>query len=443
MATATISKDIGTRARHRIALRLLPYLFVLYVIAFLDRTNISTAALQMPQDLGFDAEVIGFGSGIFFWGYFLLEIPGALIVERWSARRWIARIMVSWGIISVGMAFIRTPGQFYVMRFLLGAAEAGFFPGIIVYLTHWFINEDRAKAVANFMAAIPISFVLGSPISGWLLGVHWFGLSGWRWLFIVEGAPAILFGVITWFYLTDWPHQAKWLPPAERDWIINQLETEKAAKKAIRSYTILQAFCDPKVLLLTAVYFVNGTVSYCFSFFLPTMLKRLPDLPTLGITGLKWLPDSLDFRITLLVALMNVVAFIAMQANGWHSDRTTERRWHTAMPLALAGVSLLLLVSLHPGTWVTILLFTLVISSMMAFVPTFWTMPAAFLSESAAAACVGLINCVAMLGGFFGPYLTGYLVNKTGSFNPAFVWLLVSLFVGAGLTLAVRVHRLR
>ena len=240
-APAIVADDVARRARHRITLRLLPYVLLLYVIAYLDRNNLATAALQMPHDLGFDDRVIGFGAGIFALGYVILEIPGTLIVERWSARRWITRIMISWGLVTMGMAFIRTPHQFYTMRFLLGLAEAGFFPGIIVYLTHWFIYEDRAKAVAGFMAAIPLAYAVGSPISGLLLGVHWGGLRGWQWLFILEGLPALFFGVMTWFYLTDWPHQATWLPADEREWVINQLESEKQAKKSVRAYTVWQA----------------------------------------------------------------------------------------------------------------------------------------------------------------------------------------------------------
>ena len=276
--------DVANRARRRVAFRLLPYLAILYIIAFLDRTNISTAALQMPWDLGFDERVLGFGSGIFFAGYFLLEIPGAVIVEKWGARRWLSRIMVTWGIVSIGMAFVHTAPQFYSLRFLLGLAEAGFFPGVLVYLTHWFIHADRSKSVAAFMGAIPLSFIIGSPISGWLLGVHWYGMSGWRWLFIIEGLPAVIFGVGTWFYLTDWPREAVWLPDDERDWLSARLGEENAARKSIRSYTVWQAFRDPRVLLLTFAYFLHAAIAYSFVFWLPTILKRLTNLPDFSVT---------------------------------------------------------------------------------------------------------------------------------------------------------------
>src|ERR1700732_3071321 len=288
--------EVGRRARHRIARRLLPFLFVLYVIAFLDRMNIGAAALQMPHDLGFSDRVVGMGAGIFFLGYLLLEIPGALIEERWSARRWIARIMISWGLVTVLLAFIHTSRQFYLVRFFLGAAEAGFLPGVIVYLTHWFRYEDRGKAVAFFYAANPLSYVIGSPIAGLLLGISWLGMRGWRWLFILEGIPAIVFGVITIFYLTDWPKQARWLPPDERDWITEQLLREKQAKQRVRSFRIWEALRHRDVVLLTLCYFFALTGGYGVSFWLPTILKRLSGLS--------------DFTVTLLAALPYLAGFI-------------------------------------------------------------------------------------------------------------------------------------
>jgi MFS transporter, ACS family, tartrate transporter len=426
-APAIAVDDVARRARHRITLRLLPYVLLLYVIAYLDRNNLATAALQMPHDLGFDDRVIGFGAGIFALGYVILEIPGTLIVERWSARRWITRIMVSWGLVTIGMAFIRTPHQFYTMRFLLGLAEAGFFPGIIVYLTHWFIYEDRAKAVAGFMAAIPLAYAVGSPISGLLLGVHWGGLRGWQWLFILEGLPALFFGVMTWFYLTDWPHQAKWLPADERQWVINQLESEKQAKKSVHAYTVWQAVRHRDVLILTALHFVQNGSAYALAFWLPTMLKRLSGLG--------------DFKVTLLVALPNLLGFLAMQANGWHSDRTAERRWHTAVPLWVAAAALLVLSRADWGTVPSLFLFSIAAASLLAFLPSFWAMPSAFLCDSAAALATGTINCVAAgLGGFLGPALVGYQAARTHSFRSGFGFLVVALLIAGVLPLTVRVR---
>ena len=428
MVTAAVrADDVARRARRRIAVRLLPFVFLLYVIAYLDRQNLATAALQMPHDLGFDYRVIGLGAGIFSLGYVILEIPGTMIVERWSARRWLTRIMISWGLVTMGMAFIRTPHQFYTIRFLLGLAEAGFFPGIIVYLTHWFIYEDRAKAVAGFMAAIPLSFAVGSPISGLLLGFHWGGLRGWQWLFILEGLPALFFGGMTWFYLTDWPRQAKWLPADEQKWVINQLENERRAKKSAHSYTVWQALRHRDVLILTTVHLVQNGSAHALAFWLPTMLKRMSGLS--------------DFKVTLLVALPNLLGFVAMQLNGWHSDRTAERRWHTAIPLWVTAGGFLVLSLGDWGTLPSLLLLSIAAASLLAFLPSFWAMPSAFLCDSAAAMATGTINCVASgLGGFLGPVLVGYQAARTHSFRPAFAVLVVALLFAGALPLLVRVR---
>src|SRR5437868_6818087 len=302
---------LAERARRRVTARIMPYMFLLFIIAFLDRVNVNFAALAMKDDLGFADDVIGFGAGIFFIGYFLLEIPGSILVEKWSARGWIARIMISWGIVAILMGFIQTKTQFYSARFLLGAAEAGFFPGIIVYFSHWFRYEDRAKAVALFMAAIPVANIIGSPVSGLLLGVNWLGLNGWRWLFIIEGAPAIVFGFVTIFYLTDRPHQARWLPDDEREWLTSELEREKQAKQARHAYSILQAFRHREVILLTLAYFFMVTAVYGFNFWLPTIIKKLS--------------GASNLVVTLISALPYCVALFTILFVGWSSDRTRER----------------------------------------------------------------------------------------------------------------------
>src|ERR1700719_2128394 len=415
--------EISQRARHRIARRLLPFLFLLYVIAFLDRMNVGAAALQMPHDLGFSEGVIGMGAGVFFLGYFLLEIPGALIVERWSARRWIARIMISWGLVTVFMAFIHTARQFYVIRFLVGAAEAGFLPGVIVYLTHWFRYQDRAKAVAFFYAANPLSYVIGSPLAGLLLGLSWLGMRGWRWLFIIEGIPAVIFGVITIWYLTDWPEQAKWLRADEREWITTELQREKQAKHNRRSYRVWEALRHRDVILLTGSYFCAMTGSYGIAFWLPTILKRLS--------------GKSDLKVTLLAALPYIAAFVTQQVNGWHSDRTRERRWHAAIPVFLCGVALALAVVYSKNLPISIGLFVIAGGSFYGFQPVFWAVPTMFLSESAAAASIGLINSVGNLGGFVGPMVMGYLVHRTHTFSAGLLYLVASLFVSGVLMLAV------
>ena len=421
IASAPPAAQVAQRARHRIARRLLPFLFLLYVIAFLDRMNIGAAALQMPHDLGFSEGVVGMGAGIFFLGYFLLEIPGALIVERWSARRWIARIMISWGVVTVLMAFIHSARQFYVVRFLVGAAEAGFLPGVIVYLTHWFRYEDRAKAVAFFYAANPLSYVIGSPLAGLLLGLSWLGMRGWRWLFIIEGFPAVFFGFITIWYLTDRPQQAKWLPEEEKSWIANELTQEKEAKK--RSYGIWEALRQRDVILLTLCYFCAMTGSYGIAFWLPTILKRLS--------------GQSDLRVTLLAALPYVAAFITQQVNGWHSDRTRERRWHAAIPVFVCGLALALAVLYRANLLVSLGMFVAAGGAFYGFQPVFWAVPTRFLSDSAAAASIGLINSVGNLGGFAGPMAMGYLASRTRSFSAGLLYLVASLFASGILMLAV------
>jgi sugar phosphate permease len=415
--------DVSQTARRHIAVRLLPFLFILYIVAFLDRMNVSAAALQMPGDLGLSERAIGLGAGVFFLGYLLLQIPGALIAERWSARRWIACIMVFWGMLTVLMAFIHTGRELYTVRFLVGAAEAGFFPAVVVYLTHWFQAADRAKAVAVFYAAMPLSYVVGSPLAGVLLGLSWLGLRGWRWLFILEGIPAVLLGLITLLYLTDWPEQATWLSEGEREWITAQLEREKNAKQKVRAFSIWEALRHRDVILLTACYFFALTGNYGISFWLPTMLKRLSGLS--------------DLNVTLLASLPYFAGFLTQQCNGWHSDRNRERRWHAALPVLLSGLALFLAISSGSNVALAMVFFTAVGGAYYAFHPAFWAVPTEFLSESAAAASIGFINSVGNLGGFLGPLIMGYLVSKRHSFT-AGLWYLVGSFLLSGvLMLAV------
>jgi sugar phosphate permease len=424
-ATQTvIAIPIAERTRRHITRRIMPYLFVLYIIAFLDRVNVGYAALEMTHALGFTPEVYGFGAGVFFIGYFLLEIPGSILVEKWSARGCIARIMVLWGMLAIAMGFINTAHQFYWLRFLLGAAEAGFFPGIIVYLSHWFRYEDRAKALAMFTAAIPVSNMIGSPISGLFLGVNWLGLAGWRWLFIIEGAPAIIFGIVTIFYLTDWPHQAEWLPEDERSWITAELEREKNAKHNVRAFSVWQAFRNRDVILLTLAYFFVVCSNYGYYFWAPTMIKQ--------ISGRS------NMTVTLLTAIPYCVGLAAMFFVGWSSDRTRERRWHTALCMVATSAGLSLSVLSHGSTVLTIFFFCIAAIGIHGYLPVFWSLPTSFLTGVAAAASVGLINSTGNLGGFVGPYIMGYLNKRTNSFFAGVLCLSMSALFAAGLILSVR-----
>lgn len=399
---------VALRTRRKIAWRLLPIAFVLYVIAQLDRVNVSFAILRMKADLGFSDQIYGVGVAAFFLGYFLFEVPGAVIVERWSARKWMARIMISWGLITVVSGFVHSAGQFYAVRFLLGLAEASFFPGMIVYFTHWFRQSDRGRAIAFFYAAVPVSALVGALIAGWLLGVGWSGLAGWRWLFIVEGIPAVVFGIVTLFYLTDWPRQARWLAPDEREWISSELDAEKKAKSRTRDFSIWQALSDRRTLLLLLPYLLANVGTTSIAYWLPTFVKHFSGLP--------------NDKVALLVMLPAVAGLFGL-INGWHSDKTGERRMHTAVPLLCVGGVYLLLIFSTPNFPVSMTLFTIGGTFVYAYYPTFWAMPGMILSESAAAAAFGLINGTGHLGGIFGPYIISYLSDRTHSFVPGFAFI--------------------
>jgi MFS transporter, ACS family, tartrate transporter len=424
----TETNPIAARCHRRVVRRLMPYLFVLYVIAYLDRVNVGFAAVGgMKGELGFADDVIGLGAGIFFIGYVALEIPGSILVEKWTARGWIARIMISWGILAILTGFIHTKNQFYIVRFLLGVAEAGFFPGIIVYLSHWFRYQDRAKAVAFLMAAVSASQIIGSPVSGLLLRVNWLGLSGWRWMFIIEGIPAVIFGVVTIFYLTDWPHQAKWLPEDEKQWLINELEQEKRAKEEKHSLRILQALRHREVILLTFAYFFMVTAVYGLSFWSPSIIKKVSGLPTLIVSFLSALPFCVGLVSILVV--------------GWHSDKTKERRWHTALAMMTASVGLLLSVVFGNYAVLAIAMLCVAAAGTAGYLPGFWALPTSFLTGTAAAASIGLINSFGNLGGFVGPYVVGFLSKKTQSYYPGILYLAASALIASFLILALHTTR--
>lgn len=414
--------DAGTSARSRIAWRLLPFLFLLYVANYLDRTNIAYATLGMKGDLGLTDSVFGTASGIFFIGYFALQIPGALLVERWSARLLLALTLITWGALTTLTGFVRTPTELYGARFLLGAAEAGFFPGVIVYLSHWFVYQDRAKALARFMAAIPIGFMIGGPIAGAILGAHWFGITGWRWLFLLEGGPAIVLGIIALFVLPDWPRDARWLRSDERSWIAGRLEEERCAKESARQTTIWRALRHPAVLMLTAGLFFTYTGGYAFWFWFPTMLQRLT-----GWTDIQ--------RIGWVGAIPFVAGLVGMLLLGGSSDRMGERRWHFAIPQLTAALALSVWFFIPHSNLFLIAVFSLIGFGTVAYLPSFWALPSAFLTSSAAAAAVGFINCTASIGGFVGPKIIGNLSQGSGSFRSGFIFMIVCWMIAAVLVL--------
>jgi ACS family tartrate transporter-like MFS transporter len=424
--TTTELSDRGQRARRRIAYRILPFVFLLYVVNYIDRVNVSFANLSMSADLGFSDRVYGLGVGVFYLTYVLFEIPGAIIVERWSARKWIARIMISWGIVTILTGFVHTVGQFYIARFFLGAAESSFFPGMIVYLTHWFCVRDRSRAIACLYAANPAAALIGSPLAGWLLRVHWHSLAGWRWLFILEGIPAIVVGIVTYFYMTDWPARAGWLPQDERDWLVHELQVELQAKKKIRNYTIKEAFCDLRMVRLIVAYFLALTGALGTIYWIPTFVKRLSGSSSQTVTSLLMIPA--------------LIGIAGMLINGWHSDRTAERHWHSAIPLVVAGSMFGLLTAFYHEVPFAIVCLLLGSGFLYAYYPAFWAIPTMMLSEAAAAATFGLINSIGQLGGFAGNYVIGFLNDQTHSLAASFAFIALVYVAAGGLILSLRVR---
>jgi ACS family tartrate transporter-like MFS transporter len=451
------------RARKKAYWRLLPILFLAYVIAFVDRANVAFAKLTMVKDIpGFDNAVIGLGAGIFFIGYFLLEIPGSVIVERWSARLWIFRIMVTWGLVAALTAFVGVPlgvsewvvtfinttfnaklgvpeFQFYAARFLLGLAEAGFFPGVVVFLSHWFPSRDRARALALFFMATPVAQIIAPPICALMLkigttemingvAVHHpevLGLKGWQWIYISWGVPAVVLGFVILWMLPDKPRHARWLRPEEREAL--EAELLRNNPKAKVHVSLWQGLRHPKVVALSLAYFCTVTGSYGVVFFLPSILDRWYQLKYSELAWLTTLP-----AITALVGQLFV---------GWNSDRTKERRMHAAVPIYLGALALALTLASRGDLWLTIALFTVAMTGLKAYLPAFWSLPSLFLTEAAAAGSIGLINSVGNLGGQLGPFVLGKVEAVTGSFEGGILFLAASMAVSASLVLALGLGR--
>ena len=406
--------------------RLVTFLFLLYIVAYLDRINLGFAALQMQQQLGFTDAVYGFGAGVFFAGYFLFQVPSNLVLERVGARRWIAVLMILWGIISASMASVTSIRSFYALRFLLGAAEAGFFPGVILYLKNWFPARARARTVARFMTAAPLSGVVGGPLSGALLGLHHkAGLAGWQWMFLLEGIPAIVLGAVVWAYLVDRPALAHWLTEEQREWLQQTLLAEANASPESES-NALAAFRMGRIWILALVYFGVNTVSYGVSMWLPNLIKSLGGMS--------------NFTIGVLSAIPYVAAAITMVFVGLSSDRSGERRWHAAVP-AFAGA---LAIGLAGGTTslaTAVALVSVAVVGVFSMMGPFWAMPTALLSATTAAAGIAFINSVGNLGGFFGPYIIGLVRTSTGQFRGGLLVVAGALAMSGALVLTVKLSR--
>ena len=417
-----MSAELETRVLRKITLRIVPFVMLLYFIAFIDRVNIGFAALTMNKDLGFSPTVFGFGAGIFFLGYFLFEVPSNLVLDKVGARIWIARVMITWGLISGAMAFVQGPNSFYALRFLLGAAEAGFFPGIILYLSYWFPARQRAAVTAIFMAAAPLSTVLGSPVSGALLEMHGLlDLSGWQWMFIVEAVPALILGVMVLFYMTDRPEKAKWLRDDERNWLVTTMNAEAAKKAGTASHSVWRGLADPRVIALSLVYFGTSAGLYTLGIWAPQIIKEF------GLSSL---------QVGFLNALPGIVAIVAMVLWARHSDRSGERTWHVVGACLLASLGLVL--AGFAGSVLAVLLaLTLVNIGISSAKPPLWSMPTLFLSGSAAAAGIATINSIGNLGGFVGPAMIGWIKDITGSFQGGLFFVAGLLVLSAILTLVL------
>jgi MFS transporter, ACS family, tartrate transporter len=415
-----MASEIQTRVLRKITWRIVPFIMLLYFVAFIDRVNIGFASLTMNKDIGLSPTVYGFGAGIFFWGYFLFEVPSNIILHKVGARIWIARVMITWGIVSAAMAFVQGPTSFYVLRFLLGVAEAGFFPGIILYLSYWFPARQRAAVTALFMAAAPLSTVLGSPVSGALLEMDgMLGFKGWQWLFVLEAFPAALLGFVVLAFLTDRPEKAKWLADDERRWLVETMNVESTSKAATSKHSIWRGLADPRVLALALIYFGTSAGLYTLGVWAPQIIKQF-GLSTLQVGFLNALPAS--------------AAVVAMVLWARHSDRTGERTWHVVLACLLAAAGLAF-AGLATGVVTVLVALTLVNIGISSAKPPLWSMPTLFLSGPAAAAGIATINSIGNLGGFVGPAMIGWIKDQTGSFVGGLYFVAGLLVLSAVLTL--------
>jgi len=407
----------------KVTRRLVPFLILCYVVAYLDRINVGYAKLQMLRDLRFSETVFGLGAGIFFIGYFLFEVPSNIMMHKLGARLWIARIMISWGIVSACTLLVRTPTAFYGVRFLLGLAEAGFFPGIILYLTHWYPARRRAKMVATFMVAIPLSGILGGPISGFIMqffsGVH--GWPGWKWLFLLEAVPTLLVGVATLFYLDSGIRHAKWLNEEEKQLLEGNLAEERKFK--IEHPSLLAVFSDGRVWLMSWIYFSCAMGQYALTFWMPTFVK------TAGVKSV--------LNIGLITAIPYLATAATMVLLGASADRRLERRWHLAIPMVAGAAGLVLSVEASLHTVLAILFLSIAAAGVIASAPLFWSLPTAFLSGAAAAAGIAVVNSVGNLAGFVSPYMLGWLKDLTHGDRAGMYCLALVTVAGAATVLAV------
>ena len=415
--------DLEARTIDRVTWRLVPFLIGCYFVAYLDRVNVGFAAITMNKAIGLSQTAFGFGAGIFFLSYFLFEVPSNLFLERFGARKWIARIMLTWGLLSGAMAFVQGEYSFYAVRFLLGIAEAGFFPGIIFYLTLWFPASYRGRIIGYFMAAIPLSSVLGAPLSGYLLNLDGFmGMAGWQWMFVIEAVPAILLSFVVFFYLTDRPADATWLPADQRAWLAQRLVSEERQRTTSQHFTVMQALTNPRVLALSLVYFGAVAANYGIGFFLPQIVKGFG----LSNVATGW--------VTVVPYAVGVVGMVYW---GRRSDRMQERKWHAAIALLIAAVGITGSTFL-PDPTMKMAALSVAAFGVFGALPVFWTLPTAFLSGAAAAGGIAIVNAIGNLSGFAGPYAVGYLKDYTGGYEAGLRVIGALAFLAMLIVLALR-----
>ena len=407
--------------------RILPFLFILYVVSYLDRGNVAFAKLPMLADLKFSESVFGFGAGLFFIGYMLMGIPVVMIAERWSARRLLGRILVIWGCCTVLVGFVNSPVQFYGARLLLGMAEAGFFPIVILYLSSWFPAKARAAALSGLIVAVPVSFVISAPLSAACMSISWFGVAGWRWIFILQGLPAVILGFITPRYLSDRPSEAAWLQPEERDWLTRELAQEAEFKRHHSPITVRQALTSRYVLVLAAALCLVVLASYGYILWLPTTIQQHSGRSTL--------------QSTLLSAIPFVMATLTVRATARSSDRRRERKLHTAIPLIAAGISFAMITLPGQSFIVTMVWLSITGIFLWAWSPPFWVLPTITTGEAAAAASIGFINTIGNAGGFIGPSVVGYMLAAGRSPSVAVLFLSICFVASGGLICTLRVPK--
>ena len=418
----TGAKSIEARAIQKLRIRILPFVFLLYVVAYLDRINIGFAALTMNKELAITSQQFGFLAGFFFFGYFIFEVPSNLLLHRIGARIWIARILITWGIVAVLTGFAQTAHQLYVVRFLLGLAEAGYFPGILLYLTYWFPQREHAQTIALFMTAVPVTNIVGAPVSGFILDrAHWLGVSSWRWLLILEGGPAVFCGLLTYFLLPNRPAEAKFLNREEKDWISSELAREERQKLAKHSVSAVQVFTKGRVWHLISIGFALFVSVYTMNFWMPQLVKSL-------------LAGYSNSVVGLVVMIPSSAALMAMVLVSRSSDRKLERRYHAAIPAIVGGVALLLLSTTHSAV-LSIALLSFGAAGIYSFYGPYYSLPCEFLTGFSAASGIALINSVAHLGGFIGPSAVGLITQRTGSLYGGLALAGVSLFVASAFVL--------